>query len=246
MTQLILSSLDSDEVNSISDTVEAEQVARLIKSVYYDLATDLNLPEHNTLFQLDPSGDVAKPCLMTVPDNVTRIEVVQYDKKVTGDTYPDFQKILFMPFEEFVQYTQSLRENTTDVGSMLVTHSGDDFTILYRNNIHPTYYTTADDQQLIFDSYDDSVDTTLQNSKTMCMGTVYPAFTLSDSFYPDLDPTQFSLLINRAKVRAFQELKQMRNAEAEGEARRQRIIVQKRMNKIKLTAPIFRAPRYGR
>ena len=111
---------------------------------------------------------------------------------------------------------------------------------------HPEYFSTPDDYNLIFDSYYSTDDTTLQKSKTMCSGLLYPTFTLSDSFTPDLNPQQFSLLINRAKERAFIELKQMENRDASKEARRQKIVTQWDKNRIEREVAILRAPRYGR
>src|SRR5690606_22458031 len=124
------------------------------------------------------------------------------------------------------------RNDDVSVGEMNVTMNGELFPFMYRSDRHPQYYTTADDNTIIFDAYLSSLDTTLQKSKTMCLGNVYPAFLLQDSFTPDLDPSQFSYYINRAKVRAFNELKQQINQEAVAETRRQQIIVQKRKHKV--------------
>ena len=247
MVQLILSSMDSEEVNSISDTVESEQVANLLKSVYYDIATDLELPEHETLFQLTASGDANIPVLMTVPSTVTKVREIRYNCKETADTYPDWRVLEYKPFPDFLEDQQSLREWTTGVDSQTVTLNGSTYEMLYRTDKMPQYYTTADDQQFFFDSLDITIDTTLQASKTMCSGSVYPTFTLSDAFAPDLDPTQFAYFINRAKVRAFNELKQVANEEAIGEARRQKIIVQKRKRKTPNLAEVYRlGSRFGR
>lgn len=48
--QDILSSMDSDEVNSISDTVESMQVATILKNCYEELVANIELPEEYTLF----------------------------------------------------------------------------------------------------------------------------------------------------------------------------------------------------
>ena len=37
MTQDIMSDMDSDEINSINDSVEALQVAQIIKTTYYNI-----------------------------------------------------------------------------------------------------------------------------------------------------------------------------------------------------------------
>lgn len=78
MTQDILSSLDSDSVNSISDTTESQQVATIIKNKYYDIQARGSLPEQNVLFQLDPSLDATKPVLMLVPTGTSRINWIKY------------------------------------------------------------------------------------------------------------------------------------------------------------------------
>lgn len=78
MTQTILSALNSDSVNSISDTSESMQVARIIQNKYYDILGRGDLPEQQMLMQLTASGDSTKPVLMTVPSGVLRIDWIKY------------------------------------------------------------------------------------------------------------------------------------------------------------------------
>lgn len=248
MTQHILSAMDSDEVNSISDTIESMQVAELIRQVYYDIATDLGLPEHETLIELSASGDNDKPVLMTIPETVTRVTNINYDIRGSDNDsvdLPNWRPLKCLGLNEFITMTQAFRGND-NVDSMQVSSGGDTFEFLHYKDRPPTYYMTFDDQQIIFDSYDYLVDTTLQKSKTLCYGSRYSTFTMADNFVPDLDPTQFSYFINKAKVRAFAELKQLQHQEALGEARRQKIIVQKRMNKAPHQSMFERRRNYGR
>lgn len=245
--QLILSSLDSDEVNSISDTVESNQVALLLKSVYYDIATELNLDEHHSLFELNASLDGTKPTLMYVPSNVVSIEWVEYNCKEDADEYADYQRVGYIGLDEFLTQQNSLRNETDNVGEMTFSVHGETFTTMYYDNKHPSCYTTLDDYTLLFDAYDASVDTTLQKSKTRCSGRMFPEFQMVDSFTPDFNPQQFAYYINRAKVRAFAELKQTPNQEAAKEARNQKIIIQKRRRIVENTPEVLRVgARYGR
>lgn len=245
IVQIVLSSMDSDEVNSIGDTVESNQVALLVKNVYYDLATDFDLPEHKTLFELTASGDNLKPTLMTIPSNVKRIDWVKYNNKLDADTISDYRDVKFIELESFFDMMAGIRNNS-NVGQMTVANNSENFEFTYRNDKHPQYYTTLDDNLLVFDSYYSTDDTTLQKSKTMCKGVIYPTFTLSDTFTPDLNQAQFSLLVNASKERAFVELKQMENVNAARETRRQRIVNQYQKRRSETIPEIFKAPRYGR
>ena len=248
LTQELLSAMESDEVNSITDTVESMQVATLIRGVYYDLVPELNLSEHMTSFNLEASGDAAKQVLMIVPELVNRVDTIRYDCREDGDDYPDYKEIQFMGFQDFLEASLSLREATSDVDSMEVTgDDGSTFTLLFETNKHPQFYTHIDDYHILFDSYDSSVDTTLVGSKTLCTGVMYPVFEMLDEFTPEMEATQFPLLRNKAKFRAFNELKQIVNQEAFNEVKRQRIVAQKRDRTVFDLPEVLKvAARYGR
>lgn len=246
IVKIILSSIDGDEVNLITDTEEALQVARIVEGVYYDMIVDIQMPEHSTAFQLNASGDTTKPCIMTVPTNVTRVDEVRYNYATASATSPDYQLIEFVPFYDFMRLQSGLDTADTNVDSMSVSLNGETYEIMYYNDRMPSKYTCVDDDLYIFDSFDNAESNTLVKAKTLCLGNVAPTFLMQDNFTPDLDPTQFPLLINRAKVRAFNELKQQANNEAAGEARRQKIIVQKRKRKTPDVPEIMKSVRYGR
>ena len=88
-------------------------------------------------------------------------------------------------------------------------------TINILNNKQPQYFTSFDDVTMVFDSYLAAVDTTLQSTKTQCHGKRSVAFTVSDSFTPDLPIQMFTFLLAEAKSSAFLTLKQMANQKAE-------------------------------
>jgi hypothetical protein len=245
-TQLILSSMGSDEVDSISDTIESADIALLLKSVFYDCATELGLPQQETLVELNASGSSTRPVLMTVPTNVQKIMWLKYDKKSATDTRADFQQVNFLEFDDFLRLTSTNIDDTVDAAEMTFTANGESHQIVYRTDNHPTWFTAVEDNTLLFDSIDLTVDTTLQKSKTMCWARTYPAWTHSDNFYPPLEPAQFSYFINKAKVRAFNEKKQTPNQEAAIEARRQKIVLQKKKTTVDTLPAICSAPRYGR
>ena len=77
MVQNILAALDSDEVNSINDTTESQQVANIIQNKYYDIVSRGSLPEDEDLFQLTPGGTTL-PTVMTLPAGTASIEWIKY------------------------------------------------------------------------------------------------------------------------------------------------------------------------
>lgn len=78
IVQNILSAMSSDQVNSISDTVESLQVAQIVQNKYYDIVARGDLTLDEVLFQLNPSNDPTKPVLMTLPSGVSRLDWMQY------------------------------------------------------------------------------------------------------------------------------------------------------------------------
>jgi len=76
------------------------------------------------------------------------------------------------------------------------------------------------------DSYDSTVDSVLQSSKTRVMGTKVPTFSITNSFVPDIDHNYFPLLINESKSVAMSILKGAPDPKVEQAARRQRSRIQ--------------------
>lgn len=222
MTQDVLSSMDGDEVNSITDNTEAMQIARIIRSCYFDILST-ELPEATNIFHLEASGDDTKPVLMTTPEDVHTVQLIKYNKIEADESDPNWVTLFPLSMSDFFHLTHALRLSEDNVASMSVTLDGDDISFLYRNDVAPTYYTSPDNHTFIFDSYDVGVDTTLQRSKTFCVGEKETTFVLEDDHEIDLQERQHIWLLNEAKALAFQELKQMVNQKAEQTAKRQRI-----------------------
>lgn len=234
LTQSILASMDSDEVNSINDTVESYDIALLLRDVYYDICVELDLTAHETLFELEQSNDSSQPTLMYLPVNVSHLSWIKYDNKLSTETNSNYIEVKYWDFDDLLELQNTLKNMTTDVDEMTfcMGEGNEEFEIMYHTDRFPTKFTHIGNRLLIFDAVNEDEDTTLQKSKTMCGGLVYPTFTLEDTFTPDLDASQFPYYRNRAKVRAFAEKKQAENREAASEARNQKILMQRRKTRI--------------
>ena len=248
LVQDILSAMDSDEVDSINDTTESLQVARLIRNTYYDIVDRTGLPSDDTLFNLIASGDVTKPTMMSIPTNISSIKWVKYDCRKTTDVDAFFTDMTWLTVKDFFNRCDQLRgASDTTVGTTTMVIGNNSIPFYYTTNLPPQYYCSIDDNTILFDSYDSAVDSTLQASKTQCAGKINEVFSVADSFVPPLNDAQFSLLRNEAKSLAFAELKQTQHAKVEGTAKRQWTALQR--NKRQINGPhaeFNRLPNYGR
>lgn len=254
MVQRILAAMDSDEVTGINDTTESAQVALLIEGVYYDLLSEVDLPETGSLFELNSPASGSTPTIFTIPDEIIRLSWVKYDNITTGETYSNWKEVQRMDLKDFLEMTNEYGkiEDTDLFGTFdySITNGDNTDTIqfFYRKDLQPQWYTSFDDGTLVFNSLDMDVDASyLTKAKTQCWGIIEPTFTQDDNFIPNLDTSQFSLLMNEAKARAFVELKQISNANAEAHARRLRVRLRNTKNKVPGDYRPFRyLPNYGR
>ncbi len=223
LTQEVMSAMDSDEVNSIVDTTESLQVARIIRQAYYDLIDDLDPPEHYLQFELNASTDSTKPVMMVVPDDISKVIWVRYDCHDVKDTTPLFNVINFLEKDEFLKRMYLLRTSDSNVGTFnITTVDNSTMPIYFYTDRAPQYYTCWDDKTVIFDAYDNTVDSTLQKDKTVCYGKKTVTFNLDDNTTPDLDDSSFQRLLNESKNLAFAELKQVNHTIADRNAKRSR------------------------
>jgi len=219
IVQKTLNDMDSEDVNSIDDSLEALQIANIVEDVYFSLIAAEEIPEHKELLKLTALADSDYPTHFTYPTNVKEVEKVFYDISLT--TTPSYKEVYFLEPLEFLSVTDNQSE---DFDEVLDKNGGT--TLFIANDRMPTYYTSFDEEYMVFDSYDSDEDTTLQESKTRAYGTKYPTFSLSDSFIPDLEAPMFPLLLAEVKSQAFSLFKPQVDPKIEQKARRLRSFLQ--------------------
>lgn len=225
MTQRILGSMDSDEINTISQNTESLEVADIIKECYFNIVGESDLPEQDGIFSLEASTDNTRPVVMTVPDNVLEMTKVTYNTNTVND--PAWAHIPYVSLSNYLERANSYDITSTNVSSMTIETNGSSFVIKFENNRPPKVYTILNDNMLLFDAYESDVDSTLQTTKTLCFGSVAPEWRMEDTFVPDLDARQFQLLLQSSKAQAFVELKQIQNPKAEQKERKNQILAQR-------------------
>lgn len=236
MTQSILSDMDSEGVNSISDTVEALQVASVIEDTYYNIISARDIPEHRQLVKLVSLSNNTKPTHFTYPTNIRKLEEIRYNVSLT--TTSDYAIIAYVEPMEFLNRMQETSSNTVIVSDVV---GGTN--IYVRNDIQPTYYTSFDDDNIVMNSYNASVESTLKTNKTRAFAYILPTFSQTDSFEPDIDDVMLSYLLAEAKSTCFSLFKSGSDPKVEQAARRLKSYVQNDQFKTKKQNA---RPNYGR
>jgi hypothetical protein len=240
MVQDILNDLDSDEVNSIDDTVESLQVAQIVKSTYFAMMSNRNWPHLRKSIQLVPTTDLAQPTHMYLADDIKELIFINYD---TRDTVSDRSKWKAMGWrepDEFLAITNSYNELNDNV-DVINDDSGLDISIM--NDRHPTIYTSFDDKTLIFNAYDSDRESNLQSTYVQSMAYIMPNWNAADSFIPDLPEEAFTALVEEAKSKASLKLRQVADQKADEESKRQQRWLARKARRIEGGV---KYPNYGR
>jgi len=221
IVQDIMSDMDSDAVNSITDTEESLQVANIVETTYFELMSNRDWPHLRQLIQLNAATS-ARPTHMQIPDAVQELLWIKYDRQKTGATKKDYDTIIYQEPESFINYVMTRDSSASNIETITVPGGAD---ILIKNDVAPTYWTTVDDEYIVFDSYDSAVDTFMQQSKTLVEANLEPTFSKVDTHVPDLPSKFFSLFLAECKSVAFNALKQFPNPKEEQRVRRQSVYI---------------------
>ena len=199
LVQGILSKIDSDEVNSISDTTESMQVADLVRDTYDYIVDEFDLQAVKSLFKLD--SNLATPTVMTVPEGYHSLEWVRYNASDTGVAL-QFNLIHPLTPDMFVDHLA--QNKSTDANVVAVT--ADNGVELYcKSDRAPSYWTSFDGVNIMFDSFNLTVESNLLSEKTNCYGQHSPVLVLDDSTPIPL-PARFINLLRAETLAMAQDL----------------------------------------
>jgi len=214
----IISDMDSDYISSINDTDEAMQVAQIVKTNYQAMMSNRNWPHTLVALNLTPYANDELPTHTRIEDNVKEVVSVFYDCRKGVSDRLDYRQVKYLDPDDFLRHTNA--RNSTDPNSTVVLDPSGVKLIIITNRA-PTYYTSFNDTTMVFDSYDNGIDSTIQANKTQIRAYTIPAFEMRNDFIPDLPDEAFSLLIEESKSKAMFKLKQMQDIKAEQESARQ-------------------------
>lgn len=206
IVQDILSDMNSDGVNSIGDTIEAQQVANIVRSTFYNCWNDRVWPHTASLLRFNSSTDSTKPTHMSMAEQLIRVEWVKYDSRKEITDRMNYCEVRWLEPREFVEYVMNRNPDNDNVRTVF-DYNGTPLLILDDQN--PTYFTSFDDEHLVFDSFNAVVDSILQHSKVQAFGYTEPDFRMEDDYVPDLPAKAFPYFVAEAKSAAFLKIKEV-------------------------------------
>lgn len=205
IVQSVLSSMNSDEVNSINDTVESTQVTLVAKEVYLDFMSQDEWPHLMRDGELDSLGDITRPNFLKIPASVYRVKQIKYNITDTGDLDTEYRFIEYLAPKDFIALTDGNKTSESNVDIITTSNSTELFVI---TDEHPRWWTTFDNSLVTFDAYKKTEDTTLQGSKSKCLFYELPTWVNSDTAIPDIDERFFPAYLADVKRTCHQYFRQ--------------------------------------
>lgn len=217
IVQRTLDAMNHDSVNSISDTIESRQIAEEARVVYYELMDREDWPHLIKLMPLEAPPGLAYPNYLTIPEDVVRIDEIKYECTPDGDTRRQFRTLKYLEPYEFLELVH-LR-NTDDANTTVVDDpSGPPLFIT--NNQAPTYWTSFNNEHVVFDSWDSDVSDTLLEDSSMALMKQIPSWVEDDTFVPEMPDHMFSTFVAEVTAACFTYWKQGQSVKDEQRAMR--------------------------
>lgn len=176
----VLSAGDSDPVTTIGETEESQQVLKIVNRAYRKITEELDWKYRGVLTRLDTATGTtttwseitypALPWVMKLPSRVESVREVYYNDK----------RMKFVDPAEFKHY------HIHQLG--------------LKTDSDPTYYTTFDEQYLVFDAFSSDDENQLSSANSSIRVTKFPADLdlTNDGDQPDCPDRFYLALINKA------------------------------------------------
>lgn len=202
--------MNSFQVNSISDTEEALQVASIIEDKYYSMLETMDWPVDSNYLPLVASMVNAGPTTLSIPAEVDKIDHLRYDG-VSLD---------YIDPELFLQ--KALDPANADNADMTLVQFGPDIQGYVLKNKNPEYFTTFDDKLIVCDSYDAETEDKLVTSKSLASVFKHQVITIDDSTPIPITKKMEPYFLAEVKAACFKKIKQQVSDEDERDRRIQR------------------------
>jgi len=179
VTQEYLDATSGFYVDSIFDTDESQQVAKIAERVYYRMVQEYD----NLLFTmkemtLDSASDPDRPNYMLLPQDIQKIQESKIYYNVSRDPLKlDYRLVQYLPPIDFLD--KALHSSTS---TSIIVEGFDHSFMAVQTTQFPTYCTSFDNKYVVFDSFHSDYDTSLQSSKSKIVVSGEEVFLQEDDF----------------------------------------------------------------
>lgn len=222
IVQKTMEALNLDEINSISDSPDSEQIAQIAQDSYYELLNQADWPHTIRLEQLESVGDNTKPNYLRIPDEVTRIDDFKYDATlVDSSSLPvdliEIKTVVWLSPVDFLKKTQGRNTELTEIET-ITDFNGVRYHVY--NDREPSYWTSFDDEYVVCDAYNSDVESTLQGNKSQALMKWIEDVVITDDLLVGAPSHFFQTWLAETKSTAFIYMKQEASPKDEQRARR--------------------------
>lgn len=171
-----LDAVDGFSIDSIFETDEAQRAARIARRVFFRLFSSVdNLQSTGEFTVLQTAATLPRPVYAKIPSQVQRIQSSRIEyKNGTGYT-----PVRYISPEEFMELTRG-RSSTAQGAQTVEDMNQAEFVIF--NNRPPQWFTCFDGVHVVFDSFDNTVSSTIVAAHARVYATAEPDFLLNDDF----------------------------------------------------------------
>ena len=141
--QKTMEHLGSDEVNSISDAVEAQQIAQMAEDAYYELLYQGDWDFLNILGELESVADTDFPTHLRIPEAASKVHQVKYDftDPAEVDSQGEIENVQYLSPERF---TNLLQRRNFQQDNIQLTLSMNGITLPIINDTRARWWTSFD------------------------------------------------------------------------------------------------------
>jgi hypothetical protein len=221
IVQDVLNEGDMDTVSTWDETIESEQIGKILKSVFFEIHATGMIRSHNIMKNPDTATGAT---YLKIPTDVTQIFWLRDDSQD--------KDLVYLEPEQFIKKLDTSGTGIADPGA-------GGLTLPFNVTTEPTYWTSFDDEYIAFDSANPSIT----NTDIYMFCQAEPTLTLADATVPDLPTDAGAYLLAETKSRALLSLNQEVNPKVEMKARE---LKARMMRQNWVADGRIRTPNYGR
>ena len=220
MVQQVGKSISSDEISTLGESIEAEDIETIVLNVLEDIVNRREWTwRQNQVRRGTPVGGTEVTSL-ELPDDCDTLQVLRYRNSTDATTNRSYEEVKYIYPEDFLELCEQQAAGNPGTDTVLIGSAE----IFVRNNKPPQFYTSFKQGVVMMDSYDSAVDptgvTTANSLLTCVVGIDTSGAAGNPTYVPDMPTRFFPLWLQESQAVASQQLRKMPNDRAEREARR--------------------------